>query len=68
MATDYGHWDATLRDCVGLARQPALDEAHAEDLLWRNAVRFYGSRLVDRIQRGGARIEIGDAVQAAPGN
>lgn len=49
MATDYGHWDATLRGCVGLARHPAVDEEHAAGLLGRNALRFYGERLARRI-------------------
>jgi predicted TIM-barrel fold metal-dependent hydrolase len=51
MSTDYGHWDATLRDCVPLARRAALDEEHAADLLGGNALRFYGERLARRIRK-----------------
>jgi predicted TIM-barrel fold metal-dependent hydrolase len=49
MSTDYGHWDATLRGCVQRARKHALDDAHAEQLLGHNALRFYGDRLRQRI-------------------
>jgi hypothetical protein len=50
MATDYGHWDATLRGCVERTRKYALDGAHAEQLLGQNALRFYGERLRRRIE------------------
>lgn len=50
MAVDYGHWDATLVDCVGLvADRPGVDEALADRLLSENALDFYGDRLRRRI-------------------
>lgn len=50
MAVDYGHWDATLRDCVGLiAENPAIDPDYAVRLLSANALEFYGERLARRI-------------------
>jgi hypothetical protein len=52
MAVDYGHWDATLADCVDLvARRPGIDEDYAIRLLSRNAMRFYGERLRRRVER-----------------
>jgi predicted TIM-barrel fold metal-dependent hydrolase len=60
MAIDYGHWDATLRDCVALVSgQRGVDPAHAVRLLSANALEFYGDRLRSRIHRCGA----GEAVQ-----
>jgi predicted TIM-barrel fold metal-dependent hydrolase len=50
LATDYGHWDATLRECVARARKHALDDVHASDLLGGNALRFYGARLERRMR------------------
>lgn len=50
MAVDYGHWDATLRDCVGLiADNPAIDPEFAVRLLSSNALEFYGEKLSRRI-------------------
>lgn len=50
MAVDYGHWDATLRNCVSLtAGQPGVDRDHAVRLLSTNALDFYGDRLRGRI-------------------
>jgi predicted TIM-barrel fold metal-dependent hydrolase len=49
LATDYGHWDAELPGCVERARKHALDDEHVDDLLSRNALRFYGERLARRI-------------------
>jgi predicted TIM-barrel fold metal-dependent hydrolase len=50
MAVDYGHWDATLRDCVELvAGKPGIDEEYAVRLLSSNALEFYGDRLRERI-------------------
>ncbi len=50
MATDYGHWDATLKNCVGLtADHPGISRAHAIALLSSNSLRFYGDRLRERI-------------------
>jgi hypothetical protein len=50
MAVDYGHWDATLRDCVALvAGRRGVDAEHAARLLGGNALDFYGERLRRRI-------------------
>ena len=50
MAVDYGHWDATLKDCVGLvANRPEVDPDYAVRLLSTNALEFYGRRLRQRI-------------------
>jgi len=50
MAVDYGHWDATLEDCVGrIANNPAIDADLATRLLSTNALEFYGHRLLRRI-------------------
>ena len=49
---DYGHWDSTLKDCVGLvADRPGIGPDHAIRLLSTNALDFYGERLRRRIQR-----------------
>ena len=49
-AVDYGHWDATLAGCVGLVTgNRRIDADAARALLWDNAIRFYGSRLEERI-------------------
>jgi predicted TIM-barrel fold metal-dependent hydrolase len=51
MAVDYGHWDATLRDCVGMvAERPGVDPDYAVRLLSQNALDFYGPRLRSRIE------------------
>ena len=51
MAVDYGHWDAQLKDCVGLiADNPAIGPDYATRLLSTNAVEFYGERLRRRLQ------------------
>lgn len=51
LAVDYGHWDATLRDCVPLvAERPGVDPQHARRLLGENALDFYGPRLRRRIE------------------
>jgi predicted TIM-barrel fold metal-dependent hydrolase len=53
MAVDYGHWDATLKDCVGLvADRPGIEPDHAVRLLSTNALDFYGERLRERLRRG----------------
>lgn len=50
MAVDYGHWDATLRDCVQLvAERPGVDANYAIRLLSTNTLDFYGPRLRDRL-------------------
>jgi predicted TIM-barrel fold metal-dependent hydrolase len=50
LAVDYGHWDATLDDCVGrIADNPAIDAYYAVRLLSSNALEFYGERLASRI-------------------
>ena len=50
MAVDYGHWDATLRDCVKLVSgKPDVDTAYAVRLLSSNALEFYGDRLRSRV-------------------
>ncbi len=55
MAVDYGHWDATLRDCVRLvAERPGIDPDYALRLLSENALDFYGPRLRNRIETQGA--------------
>ncbi|MFQ5417875.1 MAG: amidohydrolase family protein [Myxococcota bacterium] len=54
MAVDYGHWDATLEDCVErVAGQPGVDEDYAVRLLSTNAMDFYGERLRRRIHAAG---------------
>jgi hypothetical protein len=61
MAVDYGHWDATLRECVALVSgRRGVEPAHAVRLLSTNALEFYGDRLRSRIERSGAD----DAVRA----
>lgn len=55
-ATDYGHWDATVRRSVSLASE-GLEPALAVQLLSSNALAFYGDRLrarIDRAQRPAA--------------
>jgi predicted TIM-barrel fold metal-dependent hydrolase len=49
MAVDYGHWDAQLRDCVGLAARAAGTPERAVRLLSTNALAFYGERLRRRL-------------------
>ncbi len=50
MAVDYGHWDATLVDCVGrIANNPEIDADYAVRLLSTNTLEFYGDRLKRRI-------------------
>jgi predicted TIM-barrel fold metal-dependent hydrolase len=49
MAVDYGHWDAQLRDCVGLATRAAGTPERAVRLLSTNALEFYGERLRRRL-------------------
>jgi len=50
LAIDYGHWDATLDDCVGLvANRPGVSPDYAARLLATNALDFYGDRLRQRI-------------------
>lgn len=50
VAIDYGHWDATLEDCVSLiADNPAIDAEYAVRLLSTNTLRFYGERLARRM-------------------
>jgi predicted TIM-barrel fold metal-dependent hydrolase len=50
LAIDYGHWDATLADCVAQAtNKPGMDAAFARRLVCDNALEFYGSRLQARI-------------------
>jgi hypothetical protein len=50
MAIDYGHWDATLRDCVGHATRAAGTPERAVRLLSGNALDFYGGRLRRRLE------------------
>jgi predicted TIM-barrel fold metal-dependent hydrolase len=50
MAVDYGHWDATLADCVGrVANRGEVDPDYAVRLLSTNTLDFYGERLRRRI-------------------
>jgi predicted TIM-barrel fold metal-dependent hydrolase len=50
LAIDYGHWDATLKDCVALATAHADGDAdYAARLLGGNALAFYGEWLRERI-------------------
>ncbi len=50
MAVDYGHWDATLKNCVGLvADRPGIQPEYADRLLSGNALDFYGEPLRLRI-------------------
>lgn len=50
LAVDYGHWDATVRNCVGLiADRPDVDPDYAVRLLSANALDFYGDRLRRRV-------------------
>lgn len=50
MAVDYGHWDATLENCVGLvADRPGIDSEFAVRLLSTNSLDFYGEPLQQRI-------------------
>jgi predicted TIM-barrel fold metal-dependent hydrolase len=50
LAVDYGHWDATVEDCVGrIARSDALDADQKAAVLSGNALAFYGERLRRRI-------------------
>lgn len=59
LAIDYGHWDATLRDCVALATASAAgDDAYAARLLGGNALRFYGEPLARRIARPAAPLAL----------
>jgi predicted TIM-barrel fold metal-dependent hydrolase len=52
LAIDYGHWDATLKDCVELATRAAGgDDAYAARLLGGNALAFYGERLGRRVHK-----------------
>jgi predicted TIM-barrel fold metal-dependent hydrolase len=69
MAVDYGHWDAQLRDCVGLATRAAGTPERAVRLLSTNALEFYGERLRRRLATGcGSRPKENHerAVQACP--
>ena len=51
LAIDYGHWDATLKDCVSLiVDRPGIEPDHAVRLLSTNALEFYGERLRKRIE------------------
>ena len=60
MAVDYGHWDATLDDCVGrVANRPGIDSDYAVRLLSTNTLDFYGDRLQRRIE---PRPEAGAAI------
>jgi predicted TIM-barrel fold metal-dependent hydrolase len=55
LAIDYGHWDATLKDCVPLVLSHAEGDAdYAERLAGGNALAFYGTRLAERIGAAGA--------------
>lgn len=50
-ATDYGHWDATIADCVALvADRPGVDPELARRVLSGNALEFYGRRLARAIE------------------
>ena len=49
-AVDYGHWDATLENCVSLVTErPGISEELASHVLSRNALSLYGRRLALRI-------------------
>ncbi len=56
MAVDYGHWDATLENCVGLITDVrGVDSDYAIRLLSTNTLEFYGDRLRQRIGMPTAR-------------
>jgi predicted TIM-barrel fold metal-dependent hydrolase len=60
LALDYGHWDATLRDCVALALSHAgADGDYAARLVGGNALAFYGERLARRISGAPAQLTAG---------
>jgi predicted TIM-barrel fold metal-dependent hydrolase len=62
MAVDYGHWDATLRECVKLvSEKPGVDADYAVRLLSSNSLEFYGDRLRDRIGEGRGSGELSEA-------
>jgi hypothetical protein len=49
-AVDYGHWDATLRNCVALvAERPGITRDHALRILSTTTLDFYGERLRRRL-------------------
>ena len=50
-AVDYGHWDATLKDCVGLVRDnPNMSPETARAVLGANALELYGKRLKEKME------------------
>jgi len=50
MAIDYGHWDATLENCVDLVvNRSGVDSEYADRLLCQNTIEFYGDRFRRRI-------------------
>jgi predicted TIM-barrel fold metal-dependent hydrolase len=58
LAIDYGHWDATLKDCVALATAHAEGDAdYAARLLGGNALAFYGAPLTRRLRAPGPSSE-----------
>ena len=58
-SVDYGHWDATLRDCVALvAERPGVDPDHALRILSTNTLDFYGERLRRRIAGAAGEVQI----------
>ena len=59
MAIDYGHWDATLENCVGLvANRPGVDAELAVRLLSTNTLDFYGEPLRRRIEGMSTRLAV----------
>jgi predicted TIM-barrel fold metal-dependent hydrolase len=49
-AVDYGHWDATLEDCVAqVTENERISPDAAAAVLHENALRLYGKRLLERV-------------------
>lgn len=69
--SEYGHWDGVVRGCVaGIREHPEISIDFAERLLVRNALRFYGRRLEERIplRMGSKRKQAAAIPVAAAGN
>jgi predicted TIM-barrel fold metal-dependent hydrolase len=69
-SSDYGHGDAVVRGSVaGIAEHPEIGIDFAERLLARNALRFYGRRLEERLAlRLGSKRKDGEATRKAASN
>ena len=67
MAVDYGHWDATLENCVSLVTDRAgIDRDYAVQLLSENALSFSGRRLRERVSAAGCADDEGMASKGGP--